>query len=288
MKFAFFGTPSIAVTALEEMKRHGLVPRLVVTNPDAPVGRKHIITPPPAKAWATAHNIPVFQPETLKNQDDLVPLTSEHFDVFVVFAYGKIIPEWLLALPSYGTINAHPSLLPKLRGASPIRSTLLQDLTAAGVTIIRMDAELDHGPILYQQAIELTHPLPGRELDAIAANLCGTLLSRVMKTLPHSTIVATPQDHAQTTYCTKITRPMGELQIDPFNLPTGPEAFTTYRKICAFDGWPGTFFFHNGKRVKITSATYNTDTEQLLIANVIPEGKKEISWQQYRNDLHKQ
>ncbi len=279
-RFAFFGTPEIAAIALTEMETFGFVPSLVVCNPDAPVGRKQVITPPPTKVWATEHNIPVFQPVSLKNADDLALLTSEQYDFFVVFAYGKIMPDWLINLPKYGTINAHPSLLPKLRGASPIRSTLLTDLSAAGVTIMQMDAELDHGPILYQQPVMLPEPIPGTELDRTMALISGDLLVHVMLELQKGTLTATAQDDSQATFCTKITKDMSELQLDPHNLPAGEEALSVYRKICAFDGWPGTFFIHEGKRIKIKQASL-TPAGSLQITRIIPEGKNEQDWNQY-------
>ncbi len=281
MKFAFFGTPEIATVALTEMATFGVLPNLVVTNPDAPVGRKQLITPPPAKVWAKAHGIPVFQPASLKDKDELTPLTSTDWDIFVVFAYGKIMPEWLTLLPKYKTINAHPSLLPKLRGASPIRSTLLTDLSACGVTIMQMDKELDHGPILYQQPVELyNHPIPGRELDRILSLICGDLLVHVMRELPSHTLTPTPQDHAAATFCTKITKEMAELTLDPYHLPVGEEAFSLYRRICAFDGWPEAFFMHEGRRFKIRAATL-TDTGTLHITRIVPEGKQEMDFSAY-------
>lgn len=282
-RFAFFGTPEIAAIALTEMETFRFIPSLIVCNPDAPVGRKQIITPPPTKVWATERNIPVFQPATLKNADELAPLTAESFDFFVVFAYGKIMPDWLINLPKYGTINAHPSLLPKLRGASPIRSTLLNDLSAAGVTIMQMDAQLDHGPILYQQAVELLTPVPGNELDRTMALMCGDLLVHVMRELPNGTITPIPQEDAQATFCTKIAKDMAQLDIDPNNLPTGDDALAMYRKICAFDGWPETFFMHDGKRIKIKQASL-TPTGNLEITRIIPEGKNEQDWNQYFNN----
>ncbi len=279
--FAFFGTPDIAVTALDEMATFGYLPSLVVCNPDAPVGRKQILTPPPAKVWAEARGITVIQPTTLKNRDELATLIDESFDFFVVLAYGKIMPEWLINLPHFGTINAHPSLLPKFRGASPIRSTLLHDLSACGVTIIQMDKDLDHGPILVQQAVELyNQPVPGQALDMTLAKISGCLLVDVMERIPAGTITPIEQDHNAATFCTKITKDMAELTIDPYHLPAGDEATAIYRKICAFDGWPETFFMHNGKRIKIKSAIINANGA-LEIQRIVPEGKKETEFTQY-------
>ena len=283
--FVFFGTPQIAVTALEEMATFGYLPALVVCNPDAPVGRKQVMTPPPTKVWAEAHGIPVFQPASLKNRDDLTPLTTTPFDFFVVLAYGKIMPEWLIELPRYNTINAHPSLLPKFRGASPIRSTLLHDLTACGVTIIEMDKDLDHGPILSKQAVELYgEPIPGNELDTCLARVSGCLLVDVIEKTLLGQITPVAQDHAHATFCTKITKDMAELTLDPHQLPTGEEAKAVYRKICAFDGWPETFFIHNGKRIKIKSARL-TEDGTLELLRVVPEGKSEQDFTQFLHSV---
>lgn len=281
MKIAFFGTPDLAATALSEMETFGVVPDLIVTTPDAPVGRKQTITPPATKLWALERNIPVFQPASLKNKEDLIPLTSETWDIFVVFAYGKIMPDWLLNLPKYGTINAHPSLLPKFRGASPIRSTLLHDLSAAGVTIIQMDAEMDHGPILYQQVVELyNEPVPGTKLDKTMSLICGDLLAHVIQELPKGTLTPTPQNHELATFCTKITKDMAELTLDPYALPEGDDARAVYCKICAFDGWPEAFFIHDGKRIKIKEAELSPDGA-LILKRIVPEGKNETDFKTY-------
>ncbi len=280
MKFAFFGTPDIATIALDAMAASSFVPSLVIANPDAPTGRKQIITPPPTKVWAAERGIPVFQPISLKEPAELSPLTSTTWDFFVVFAYGKLIPEWLIELPKFKTINAHPSLLPKLRGASPIRSTLLTDLAACGVTIMLMDKELDHGPILLQQVVSLPKPIPGRELDHTLSRIAGELLVQVMHGLTTGTVTPTPQDHSQATFCTKITKDMAELAIDPSKLPTGETAYAYYRKICAFDGWPETFFIHDNKRFKIKAAEL-TNTGELRITRIVPEGKNEMDFFAY-------
>jgi len=145
LNFAYFGGEPLGVPVLETLKATGFVPNLIVASPDRPAGRKHELTPPPVKIWAEANNIPVFQPESLKERDALTPLTKETFDLFVVVAYNKILPKWLLELPVHKTINLHPSLLPLYRGASPIRSAILEDnREAVGVSIMLMDKEMDH------------------------------------------------------------------------------------------------------------------------------------------------
>ena len=283
LKFAFFGTPAIAVIILDELKKAGYVPALIVTNPDASVGRKHILTPPPAKVWARENNVPIIQPKSLKEATEVPELTSTQWDLLIVAAYGKLIPEWLLALPKHGILNVHPSLLPKLRGASPIRSAILQNIRETGVTIMKLDAELDHGPIIAQLPanIPAEHwPVPGGILDEGLAHQGGALLATLLPSWLSGTISITEQNHSEATFCTKINKNMSELIINPDDLPSGTTAIDYLCKIRAFDGWPETFFIHEGKRIKIKNANLDA-TGTLVITRIVPEGKNEMNWEQY-------
>ncbi len=283
LTFAFFGTPSIAVIVLDELKQAGYVPSLVVTNPDALVGRKQILTPPPAKVWATENNVPVIQPTSLRDAATLPELTNTSWDLIIVAAYGKLIPAWLLDLPQHGVLNVHPSLLPALRGASPIRSAILQNIRETGVTIMKLDAELDHGPIIAQLPanIPAEHwPVAGSILDEGLAHQGGALLAKILPDWIAGTLPATEQNHTEATFCTKIDKSMSQLVIDPSNLPTGTIALEYLCKIRAFDGWPETFFIHDGKRIKIKNATLAADNT-LIITRIVPEGKNEMDWEQY-------
>lgn len=282
-KIAFFGTPDIAVYVLEELEKAGLRPELIITNPDRPQGRKLILTPPPAKIWATEKGIPVFQPESLKERDALAPITATTWDLFVVVAYGLILPDWLIELPAHQTLNLHPSLLPKLRGPSPIRSAILEDLRETGVTVMLLDEKMDHGPIVAQEKIELDPgiwPMRGNELDELLAQRGGALLASVIPKWIAGELTPTDQDHTQATHCKKIKKTDGELAIDPSHLPHGEEAYRTLLAIRAYDGWPGTYFIHKGKRVKVTDAELDADGA-LQILLVIPEGKKEMLFDAY-------
>jgi len=277
MRFAFFGTPDIARIVLDELEAAGYTPALMVTNPDAPVGRKQILTPPPVKVWATSRTIPVIQPTTLKKPEAVPELTQEPFDCFIVAAYGKLIPEWLLAIPTHGTLNVHPSLLPEFRGASPIRSAILADKRETGVTIMLMDAQMDHGPILAQAEATITEkewPLPGRILDECLARQGGRLLSATLPGYLAGTITPREQAHDAATFCTKIDKSMSELVLDPHHLPTGEQAREYLLKVRAFDGWPETFFMYQGKRVKIKDATIIDGV--FTPTRVVPEGKHEM------------
>ncbi len=277
-KFAFFGTPDIAVIVLEKLKASGMIPSVVITNPDAPQGRKMVLTPPPVKQWATQHNIPVIQPQSLRTDKTVELYLKENgIELSIVVAYGKIIPESLFSIPKFGMINVHPSLLPKLRGASPIRSALLQDIRETGVSIMLLDKELDHGPILAQEAVSIPHdawPLRGRELDVLLASQGGELLVHTLPQWIEGALTPKEQDHSSATFCTKILKEMGEIDL-------AEDAYQNLLKIRAFDGWPGTFFYteKSGKRirVKITDAELAQDGS-LKILRVIPEGRNEMSY----------
>ncbi len=283
LKIAFFGTPELARIVLEELAQAGIFMSLVVTNPDAPVGRKAVMTAPPAKVWAMENNISVIQPASLRDVGSLPEITSHPWDLFIVAAYGKLIPQWLLDIPKHGTLNVHPSLLPQLRGASPIRSAILQNIRHTGVSIIVLDAQLDHGPVVIQMKTDIPAehwPVPGLVLEEGMAHQGGALLAKIIPDFLAGKITAVAQNHADATFCTKIDKSVSELQIDPNQLPTGSNAYQTLLKIRAFDGWPETFFIHEGKRIKIKHANLAADGT-LLITRIVPEGKNEMDWSSY-------
>jgi methionyl-tRNA formyltransferase len=284
-RIAFFGTPQLAVAVLEALALRGYLPTIVVTNPDAPVGRKQILTPSPVKVWANAHGCQILEPTSLtKDTSTYERLKEENISLCIVAAYGKLIPKNILDLPKYGTLNVHPSLLPKLRGASPIRSAILNDMRETGVTIMLLDEELDHGPILAQKSVvipEDSWPLRGQELDTLLSQIGGELLADTIPGWLNGSITPTPQRHEYATFCTKITKEMGEIDLtaDPYQ---------NLLKIRAFDGWPGTFFYTEKRgtrvRVKIIDATLDTDGS-LKIRRVIPEGKNEMDYEVFKEAI---
>ena len=284
----YFGGEPLGVPVLQELKAAGLLPSLVVCNPDRPSGRGQNLTPPRVKVWADEHNIPIFQPESLKDTHTInVGVRPPHcgeWDLFVVVAYNHIMPKWLIELPKHKTINLHPSLLPKLRGPSPIRTAILEDHPEQiGVSIMLMDEEMDHGPLLAQMKLEIAPenwPMAGEKLDGALANLGGALLADTITKWASGKITPTEQDHTNATYTQKLTKGLGELDLDPYNLPKGESAYQMMLKINGLDSWPGTFFFHNGKRMKITGAMIAED-DSLKINTIIPEGKKEMKFSDY-------
>lgn len=284
IKWVYFGGEPLGVPVLDILKAHGLKPDLVVCNPDRRSGRKMRLTPPPVKSWAEANDIAVFQPENLKDPENLKVLTEQSWDLFVVVAYNHILPKWLIDLPKYKTINLHPSMLPLMRGPSPIRSAVLEDnRTAVGVSVMLMDEKMDHGPILAQEHVNIDDqdwPTSGSDLDNLLARRGGRLLVDTIKKWLNQEISPKPQNHELATYTEKITKDMGLLDLDPFNLPTGEEAKQALIKIRALDDWPGTYFFYNNKRVRVKTALID-ETNTLKILLVTPEGKKEMSFDDY-------
>jgi methionyl-tRNA formyltransferase len=287
LSWAYFGGEPLGLPVLEILKENGLIPNLIVCNPDRKSGRKMLLTPPSVKEFAQKNSITVFQPESLKNKESLPLLTGKCWDLFVVVAYNHIIPKWLFELPKYKTLNLHPSLLPALRGPSPIRTAILEDRKEAlGVTVILINEKLDSGPILGQEPVYINEndwPKSGIELDNILAKKGGDLLTRTIPRYLNGEIIPKNQDENFQSYTKKFTKEMGFLKIDPHNLPQGSEARDMFLKICAFEGFPGTFFIYNKKRVKVLEATVENNTLKPLL--VLPEGKKEISFGDYLRSL---
>src|SRR6056297_673070 len=152
MKYSFFGTPKFAEVILRKLIKNNMKPHVVVCNPDRPVGRDQVMTPPPTKVVAAEHDILVWQPEELDASKFDVLKTN---DIFVVAAYSKIIPKKILEIPKQGAIGVHPSLLPKYRGATPIRSAILAGEEKTGVSLYKMDEKMDHGPVITQREINI-------------------------------------------------------------------------------------------------------------------------------------
>ena len=279
-RFAVFGTPELAVVILEELKRKGLVPALVVTTPDKPVGRKMVVTPPPTKAWAMANSISVAQPEKITSEF-MDELGESSWDLFVVAAYGKILPARLLEIPKHGVLNVHPSLLPRLRGASPIRSAILEDEKETGVTIMLMDEEVDHGPILAQEKVSLpSWPPYALELEEILAHKGAELLTEVIPQWLGGDVTARAQEHGKATFTKKITKEdaLIELTGDPYK---------NLLKIRAYEGSPGAYFFteKNGARIRVKIIRAELKDGKLDITKVIPEGKREMSYADFVRQL---
>jgi methionyl-tRNA formyltransferase len=172
LNFVFFGGEPLSVPVLEKLYINGILPKVIVCNPDKPSGRNLEITPPPTKLWAIKYNVPTLQPEKL-DSIFIEELKSYNCDFGLVVAYGKIIPKEIVNFTELGLINLHPSLLPMYRGPAPIVAPILNGDTETGVTIIKIDEDMDHGPILSQEKVSLRGDEYIEDLEKILADLGG-------------------------------------------------------------------------------------------------------------------
>jgi methionyl-tRNA formyltransferase len=225
----------------------------VFTQPDKPVGRKQLLTPPPVKVLALENKIKVFQPEKIKIEiENIRSLTP---DLIVVIAYGKIIPQEILDIPTYGCINVHASILPKYRGAACLNAPILNGDTQTGVTIMKMEAGLDTGPILRQAEMKLTGAETLTDVHDCLSHLGANLLPEVLQDWMAGKIKPQTQDNSQASYITTLAKEDG--QID-WSKP----AIEIERKIRAYNPWPGTFCHDkNDKIVKILKAKISTEDQ---------------------------
>jgi len=274
ISFAFFGTPKIATTVLNKLEESGLLPTVVVTNPDTPKGRGQEIQPPAAKQWAQGHDISVLQPTDIDKYFMNTLADVDDFDVFVVVAYGKILPKALIDIPRRGTVNMHPSLLPKERGAAPVRGAILHE-DKTGVSIMKLDEQLDHGPIIAQKQVaewskESGGPPKAAVLQERLAKVGGELVAQVLPRWAGNEIEATPQNHKQATYTGKFEKSDAKIDFDD-------DPYTNFRKIQAFHEWPRPHFFtEDGTRIIINDASLKDG--ELDIYTVTPAGEEKMDW----------
>lgn len=248
MKVIFMGTPDFAVPTLEALIDAGHDVTLVVTQPDKPKGRGKAMQFTPVKECATAHNIPVFQPVKIREEDSLNKLKEYEADIIVVVAFGQILPKELLEYPKYGCINVHASLLPKYRGAAPIQWAVIDGEKTSGVTIMQMDVGLDTGDMISKVEIALDENETGGSLhDKLSiegARLCVSAIEEIEK----GKAVLTPQTEENTCYAKMLNKKLG-------NIDWNKSAVEIERLIRGLNPWPSAYTFYNGKMVKIWSAT---------------------------------
>lgn len=276
--FAFFGSDEFSIIVLEELIQAGYTPSLCITQPDKPKGRKLVLTPTPIKEFCIEKNIPYITPEKL-SVEEIISLHAE-YDFFVVASYGKIISQKILDIPKHGCLNVHPSLLPQYRGASPIETAILNDTKDTGVTIMHMDAQMDHGPIIKQaEYLFEVWPETKQEVHDALAHRGGQMLSEVIQPFIQGDIVMTDQNHQDATFTKMIEKEDGRITISD-------KDYSTYLKHLALTPWPGLFFFITKQdkqiRVKVESAHFDT-TQGFVIDTVIPEGKSSMDWESFEN-----
>jgi len=314
-KILFMGTPEFAAPALERLIKAGYKILAVITAPDKPIGRKQKITPPPIKKMALRYKIPVLQPEKILNLkpklSNLFESSAEHKkfvlrsqisnlnpDLIVVAAYGKIIPKEILEIPKYGSLNIHPSFLPKYRGPSPIQFAILNGEKITGATIMLMDEKMDHGPILAQEKIALRPDETSQTLHQKLSQLGADLLIKTIPQYLERKIRPKPQDEKKATYTKILTRDDGRIDWQK-------SAKELERQVRAFFPWPGAWTElrinlpvmqalragnQESRRLKILKAkavnkkipnALPTGQGYLLPEIIQLEGKKQMSWEEF-------
>ena len=247
MRIVFMGTPSFAVPCLEELINNNYDVVGVFTQPDKPVGRKRIITPPEVKVKAIENNIKVFQPETLRDGKAFEKIKELAPDWIVVVAYGKILPKEILEFPKYGCINIHGSLLPKLRGAAPIQWSVINGDEYAGVTSMRMDEGLDTGDMILQKKVKIGFEETAGQLYDRLSLLGAQTLIETIKLLEKDEAEYIKQDDDSSTYAPLLDK---EMSLIDWN----DTALNIHNKIRGLNPWPVAHTFFGGRKLKIIKA----------------------------------
>jgi len=279
--FVFFGSSRLSVIVLDQLLSLGYCPSLVVTLPAQLVGRKQILTQNIVTDWAKSHMVPCYEPEKLDRTFMEIFRTNKlvmEAPFFLVASYSKIIPEEIIAMPTRGVLNIHPSLLPKYRGPAPMPTAMIDDDKNTGVTIMLLDEKMDHGPIVTQKEITISEWPIYEDFEEMMAKEGAILLAENLENWITGKITARAQDHSRATFTKKITKEDGLLQ-------PGDEPYLNFRKIQAYHGWPQAYFLHQSKdrlfRVKVTAASFRDGSLQLI--KVLPEGGKAMSYADFVN-----
>jgi len=234
LRIVFWGNPEFAVPTLEALAKIKSVSLLAVTNPDKPVGRSQDLTPTPIKTLATKLGIAILEPANLKEPDIAQKLKDFHPDIFIVAAYGKIIPANILSIPQLGALNIHPSLLPLYRGPTPIEHAIANGDSQTGVSIILLDEEMDHGPIVARESAPIETDDDRITLSRRLANDGARLLMKILPQWTSRELEALPQDDTHASYTKRFERDEGRIF---WNIP----AAVIERRVRAFLGWPDSY-----------------------------------------------
>jgi methionyl-tRNA formyltransferase len=296
-KIVFMGTPDFSVPVLQTIINDGYEVIGVVTQPDRPVGRKRVLTPPPVKVEAEKHGIPVFQPEKIRQPEELKPILDLSPDLVITAAFGQILPKELLEAPKYGCINVHASLLPELRGGAPIHYSIIQGKDKTGITIMYMAEKLDAGDILTQVEVEISETDTVGTLHDKLSVAGSKLLSETLPKLLNGELEPIPQKDEEATFASNIKREQEKIEWSK----TGEEI---YNHIRGLNPWPVAYTTLDGTVVKIwwaekisSSETNEPGTiisldEQAIIVStgnqtaikileLQPSGKKKMTVEQY-------
>jgi methionyl-tRNA formyltransferase len=261
MRIVYMGTPDFAVAALERILQDGHEVSAVFTQPDKPQGRKMTLTPPAVKVRAMEAGIPVYQPESFRDESQLELLQQLNPEVIVVAAYGKLLPKYVLDFPKYGCINIHGSLLPKYRGAAPIQWAVINGEKTAGVTTMQMDVGLDTGDMLLKAETEVGENETAGELFDRLAVMGADLISETLRRLPAG-IPATPQDESQSNYASMLKKDMAVIDWNK-------SAQEIHNLVRGLNPWPIALTTLGEKRLKIFETRMTEKTSDKMPGEVI-------------------
>ena len=247
MRIVFMGTPDFSVPCLQALIDDGHDVCAVFTQPDKPKGRHGVLSAPPVKELALKYDIPVYQPDLLKNYEIKSFFASLGADLALVVAYGKILPEEFLNAPKYGCINMHASLLPKLRGAAPIQWSIINGEKRSGVTAMQMDKGLDTGDILLSESVEIRDDETAQELHDELSVLGAQVMRKTLLMLQKGVLLPIRQDDSQSTYAPILTKELSAIDWQK-------SALQIHNQIRGLYPWPGASAVLNGKTLKIHSA----------------------------------
>ena len=264
MDLVFCGTPQFAVPTLEKLIESGFTVQLVLTQPDRPKGRGLELVASPVKQAAQRLGLPVYQPETIKTNEELQARLKEIApDAIIVVGYGRIIPKWMIDLPRCGNINLHASLLPKYRGAAPIQWAIANGETVTGVTTMRIGEGLDTGDILLQKQITITPEDTSETLAPRLAAIGADLMVETLQGLQAGTITSQPQNHAEATLAPILTKEDGRIDFHR-------SAQEIYNRFRGFQPWPGAFTTFRGKVLGVLAAR---PAAEQVADTALPEGQ---------------
>ena len=247
MRIVFMGTPDFSVPALKALVEAGHQVIAVVTQPDKPRGRGKEVQMTPVKIQAMEYGIPVYQPAKVREASFVEVLKGLEADVYVVIAFGQILPKAVLELPKYGCINIHASLLPKYRGAAPIQWCVIDGERETGITTMMMDVGLDTGDMLEKAVIPIEEKETGGSLHDKLSMAGGDLILSTLKKLEEGTLVRTPQTDEGTCYAKMLTKSLGDIDWNQ-------GAVSIERLIRGLNPWPSAYTMWNGKTIKIWAA----------------------------------
>jgi methionyl-tRNA formyltransferase len=277
-KIIFFGTPEFASVILEKLADSEFRPFLVVTASDKPAGRKGILAVPSVKKTAEKKQIPFWQLDSLKDTGIAKKMFSLSPDLFIVAAYGLILPREILAIPKFGALNVHPSLLPKYRGAAPIQASILAGDKITGVSLMLMDEKIDHGPIIAQKKIKIKNKETmldlSEKLSLLGANLLIDILPKWLK----NRIKAKKQNHKKASFTQQIKKEHGQINWSK----SAQEIEQMFR---AYQPWPGIYTFFQGKKIKIITLEISKIKTFYQPGNIFLTTEKELAVMTKKNAI---